>query len=472
MGPAKGEVAELLVDIVEDSSWLEEELARDPVSASQAAVWFSCPLGEYCAASACSWSSLVRQGAAQVSLAQTTPRDSINFGWDDVSSKRRWFPARVLARSLPARDTTPAGGECKASRTHHRCCSAILSPCLAEALGLFPPSTHDATSSSTMTSASGAIRSAVAQQLCVRELPRSLVALASVVELSGPYPVSAATGRLELSRGNSRRQASKPAQQQSQLASAVSSILPCALDGEVLAEGSVVRLAGLFGLIVTGVWAEEEQGRGKRVAKEGREEAGHSRPSASAGRVMARVHGSTELRLSPPTRSGRVGVAVNRNPSPLPPVGSSGFSGGGADGGGEGTASVGRLVARSPCNWVQSSQGHDRKTASTATSSGPVTAALSAASPPPYRSLDAGEWIQRVEQDFGGLGDQVATAIAAVGTTLRGGGRDRHHGRGGELTAPASGLLLHGPTGVGKTLLARWEGYPKSSTTMHRHDAL
>lgn len=438
MGTAKGEIAELLVDVVEDSAWLEEELARDPISASQAAVWFSCPLGDDCTASARSWFSLARQGTVQVSLAQTTPKDNSGFGLGGVSSKQRWLPARILARSFLARDATPARSDSKAqdgdaSRTHRRCCSAILSPCLAEALGLFPPSTHDATSSSTRASASGRIHAAKSAQLSLRELPSSLVALAAAVELSGPYPVSAATGRLDVFGGKNGGQASKSAQQQAQLAAAVSSILPCALDGQVLAEGSIVRVAGVFGLIVTGAWAEKE-GQGGRIAKEGVEGAGHSRSNASAGCVMVRVHGSTELRLSPPTRSERVGVAVDRSSSLLTPVDSS--------------------AARAGAPLVPA-----------------AATALSSASPP-YSSLDAGEWIRRVEQDFGGLGDQVATAIAAAGTALRGRGRGRHHGRRGELTAPASGLLLHGPTGVGKTLLARWVGYPKSSTTVvHRHNA-
>lgn len=456
-GPGdEGELAELVVNVIEDSAWLEEELARDPISAGLAAVWFSCPLGHDW--TACSWSSLLRQGIAQVSLAQTTPRDNSSLGLGEASSKRRWLPARVLARSSLARDAAPAGGGSKAqdgdaSRTHGRCCSAVLSPCLAEALGFLPPSKHDKTSRSPRTGASGTTPSVQAQQLSLRELPSSLVTLASAVELRGPYPVSAATGRLDAFGRDNGGQAPKPAQQQAQLAATVSSILPCALDGQVLAEGTIVRVAGLFGLIVSGVWAEKEK-RGERAAKTKVKEAGHSRSSASAGRGMVRVHGSTELRLSPPTRSGRIGAANDRTSSPLPPVDSSGL------GGGDSATALGRLAPRSSRGWQQSSPAHDDKAeAPAATAPGPAAAALPPASPP-YCSLDAGEWIRRVSQDFGGLGDQIATAIAAVGTALRGSGGGRQHGRGGELTAPASGLLLHGPTGVGKTLLARWAGYP------------
>ena len=470
MGPAKREIVELLVDAVEDSAWLEEELTRDPISASQAAVWFSCPLGDDCTASASSWVSLVRQGTAQVSLAQKKPEGNSDFDSVGVSSKHRWLPARVLARPFLAGASASAGGDSRAqdggaSRTHHRCCSAVLSPCLAEALGLFPPSAHDAASSSSRVSASGRVHSAKSQQLSLRELPSSLVDLASAVELTGPYPVSAVTGRLDVFGGNKGGQASEPGQQQAQLAAAVSSILPCALDGQVLAEGSIVRVAGLFGLVVTGAWAEEER-HGGRLAEKTVGEPRPLRSDGSARRVMVRVHGSTELRLSPPTRSGRVGAVEERNSSPRTPVDSSGFGGGDTGSGDDGAAAAGRLTARSSDSWQhQSSPDQDDKAASlAATTSGPAATALSPASPP-YSSLDAGEWIRRVERDFGGLEDQVATAIAAVGAALRGRGRGRHHGRVGELTAPASGLLLHGPTGVGKTLLARWVEHPTSSTT-------
>lgn len=470
MGPAEGGFDELLVDIVEDCAWVEEELAQDHISASQAAVWFSCPLGEDCAASARSWFSVVKQErTAQVSLARTTPRDNRDFGLDDVLSKRRWLPARVLARSSLPRDATPAADDSKernkdASRTHKCCCSVVLSPCLAEALGFPPASAHDPINNSTSTSAARRTLWVKAQQLCVRELPSSLVALASAVELRGPYPVSAATGRLDAFGGNSGGQASKPAQQQVQLAAVVSSILPFALDEQVLAEGSVVRVAGLFGLIVTRVRAEDER-RGGRVAKDGGAEAGRSLSSTSTGHVMVRVHGSTELRVSPPTRSGRVGVAVDRNSSPLRPVDSSGFGDWDADGGGDRGATAGSLTPRSSRSWQQSRPGHDDKAASTAAPSSVLGACALSPSSPPYSSLDAGEWIRRVKQDFGGFENQIETAITAAGTTLRGGGKGRHHGRGGELTAPASGLLLHGPTGVGKTLLARYVEYPKSSNT-------
>lgn len=322
-----------------------------------------------------------------------------------------------------------------------------------------PPSADNETSSSNRTSAAGKMLSVEPRQLCVRELPSSNVVLASAVELSGPYPVSSSKGRLDILGGDNGGQASKPAQQQAQLTAAVSSVLPCALDGQVLAEGSIVRLAGLFELIVTEVWTEDER-RGERLTKDKRKEAGESRSSACSRCVVARVHGSTELRLSPPTQSGRVGGAVDRNSSPLTPIDSSGFGGRDARGGGDGPTAADRLAARSSCSRRQSRPGHADKAASpTATASAPVAAVLSPASPP-YSFLDAGEWIRRVEQDFGGLGDQVATAIAAVGLALRGDGKSRHRGRGSELTASASGLLLHGPTGVGKTLLARWVEYP------------
>ncbi|CAM9351874.1 unnamed protein product, partial [Hapterophycus canaliculatus] len=213
----------------------------------------------------------------------------------------------------------------------------------------------------------------------------------------------------------------------------MSSVLPCALDGEVLAEGSVCCVAGLFAMVVAKVWAEEGR-RGRRVQKYDGDEVGQRSSNGNAETLVVRVHGATELRLSPPTGSATRWVRIED-------LGDS-------------------RVAGAPDSCQPSS--HDRKHYVPASvrpaapaemqtqSSGSCSTGPSPA-PPPYRLPDSREWIRLVGRDFGGLGDQVANAVASVGTALGGGG-----GRsGGFLTASASGLLLHGPTGVGKTLLAR-----------------
>ncbi|CAM9124824.1 unnamed protein product, partial [Pylaiella littoralis] len=280
MRPIEGEDMEVLVNIVEDPAFLEEELARDPISAGQAVVWFSCPVANNCAAC----SQLIRQGVAQVSLpvqqSQThaPPRGgTADIGGKHTTSSRRWLPVVVLCRPLPIPPRGTPGADVDGTPPQKGgCCSALLSPCLAEAIGLLPLMTReDATSrsgsiSNTTTSAADRLLPVqTQQQLSVRELPSSLVSLASAVTLSGPYPLPAPTGRPNGNKNGGR--ASDPAAQQlpAQLVAALSSILPSALDGQVLAEGSVVRVADLFGLVVTGAWAEDKEWRRcGRVAKE------------------------------------------------------------------------------------------------------------------------------------------------------------------------------------------------------------
>lgn len=428
MGPSEGGFVERLVSIVEGSAWLGEELARDPISAGKSVVWFSCPLAN-CAAC----SPLLRQGIALVCLAPTAPTEGGTGGGgsDDVPSKRRWLPAVVLARPFLTPDTL-TGGEAAAERASptHRCCSATLSPCLAEALGLNQPSPRGTTSSGDSGTSGASV--AAAPQLFVRELPSARISGASAVELSGPHPVSAATSGSDVSSG----QAPKPAQQQAQLAAAVTSILPCALDGQVLAEGSVVRVAGLFSLVVTRVSAEDGRRPG-RAAKEGEGKGGQSRFGASAGCVAVRVYGSTELRLSPTTRPTTSRTSA-RVPAALGPAAGCDVA--------DGASAVAPDALRNSRSRQRSRRDCDERAAAAAAR--PVAA-------PPYRSLDATEWTRLVEQDFGGLGDEVATAIAAMGTVLKAGGGVGRSGGERELSAPASGLLLHGPTGTGKTLLAR-----------------
>lgn len=443
MGPAiaaQEECSELLANVIEVPAYLEEELARDPVSGGRSVLW----LAAGCAASC----SLLRSGVAQVSLAQTPPRGDtaeahtessdcsrcVGVGITDGSSRRHWLPVTVLAlpgntgSSVPDRNQSPSSPA--ASRGNpaandkerregsitdtHSYCPTALSPCLAEALGCCPTT---AAAGTTGSSNSGT-------RLSVRELPTDSIALASVVELSGPYPVSAATGRPDFSGGNDDGQASL---------TALSSVLPYALEGEVLAEGSVFSVAGLFALVVVKVCAEEQW----------RVPAGEVRNTG--GVVAARVHGATELRLLPPTRSRRGGVA-----GPAESLGPH------ADRAAAVSSSEDAVSVNTPRSWQTSTHDKGVAVAEAEPSGTPATASLSSA-PQPYRSPDAREWIRLVERDFGGLGDEVATAIAVAGTVLRGSEKSRVGGdAGGELTAPASGLLFHGPTGVGKTLLARY----------------
>ncbi|CAM9473420.1 unnamed protein product [Ectocarpus sp. 4 AP-2014] len=442
MGPAiaaQEECSELFADVIGRPAYLEEELARDPISGGRSVLW----LAAGCAASC----SLLRSGVAQVSLAQTPQRDGTaeahtetfdgfrraGVSERDVWPRRLWLPVTVLAlprNSGSVLDKSQSSSSPAVSRgisaaidkerregsvaDTHRCCPAALSPCLAEALGCCPTT---AAAGKTGSSSGGT-------RLSVRELPTDSIALASVVKLSGPCPVSASTGRPDLSARIDDGRASL---------AAVSSILSHALEGEVLAEGSVFSVAGLFALVVVEVCAE----------KQWRVPAGEV--GNTGGVVVVRVHGATELRLLPPTRSRRGDVA-----GPAESVGPL------ADGAAAVSSSedAGSLNARR--SWQKSTDDKGVAAAKEEPSGTPATARLSSAQQP-YRSPDAREWIRLVERDFGGLGDDVATVIAAVGTVLRASEKSRvgEDAGGDDLTAPASGLLCHGPTGVGKTLLAR-----------------
>lgn len=470
---------ELLADLVEAPTFLEEELGRNPISVGRAVLWLASCAGD-CAAC----SLLLSGGMALVSLAQPTNDrvpsqtkgtdndgcgvvgDNAGVGAGRDSGRWRWLPATVLAlprqytsgtrakllnrdgskRVAPSSCAVPLPLAAPASNDdesrslslsdRHCPCSALLSPCLEEGLGLHPPTTNSGCSTG-RTGGEETPPPVALRRLTVRALPTSPIALASAVELSGPYPVSTATCRPDIFGGHSGGgQDSQAAQPPAQLTAAMASVLPCALDGEVLAEGSVCCVAGLFAMVVAKVWAEEgRQGRGR---KEDDGVGVEQRPShRSTETLVVRVHGATELRLSSPLP----GSATQR----------------GRDeefGRARGAGARGDRQPPSHDRNDNVAAGSARATApaetQTKASSGRCSPGPSPA-PPPSCFPDSREWIQRVGRDFGGLGDQVACAVTSVGTALRGGGG----GSGGFLTAPASGLLLHGPTGVGKTLLVR-----------------
>ena len=525
MGPTiarEGENLHVLADAFEASAYLKDELTRDPASASRAVLWLAFAAGEEGNSAASSW--LIDQGIAQVSLVPTPPQQGHEAGNSDSSSgvavgalggdgdgggggggggggvNRLWLPATVLSvdaecpsnsreehgwrqlrtttssrgssnqlpSSSPAQ-TAPHGtsvednnGKRQECQPRQRC-SAFLSPCLAEALGLRSVVAADDPSGP---SESVGLFSALVE-LSMRELPISLVVPAASVELSGPYPMVAPAGT-GIDVGASQRNPPPIAHPLSppppSLVAAVSSILPFALDGEVISPGSVVHVAGLFAFVVTGVWAEGE--------REGRAWMGGV---VGAG-VVVRAHVATELRLLPPSPSTRArpGGAVlgERAPSAGAAAGAAASADGGSTLGYPGHRRFGIATTETTSTGRQQEDGTDTSTEESTvsgTEGGPTSrlppsaataaAAAAAAAVRPTRS-DSGppdprqQWIQRVGQHFGGQADKVTAAVATVRSALW--GKEGGDGGGGMgLAAPSCGLLLHGPTGVGKTLLAR-----------------
>ena len=218
----------------------------------------------------------------------------------------------------------------------------------------------------------------------------------------------------------------------------------CSVSQELLSRGSVFGLAGLFKFAVKGLRTDQEEDEQKRSPLRG--------SKADSKGLVVRVHGSTKLRLSPTTRYGRSGVGIDEPSVVLAPLDAS-APGCGNDPhrmrmniNGNANEQASKLAGEMYCKGGVGFDVHrsTRKPVSPTVFQGPVVTP----SLPAYLAPSTANWIRNVEQDVGGLRNQVATVVAAVAMTLR-----RHEGT--ALTAPASGLLLHGPTGAGKTLLAR-----------------
>lgn len=399
-------------------------------------------------------------GQAQVSLAKDYQSETKGQGGyagpingdNEVGTDGPWFPTTVLAipdlcsagqttggtvRSQQAVRHTRAAHPIRASADGSAASEvdvpelypAYVSPCLAETLGV----------ATYQHAVNEGMRSNGLFKLLVRALPSHLVLPAAIVDLRGPYltiPTSTSTANF-YGKGQPSPSAS--------VVGAVESILPGALEGEMLSRGSVVGVAGLFRLVVTNLsTCHEEEDKHKRL------------PSREGGifelkGLVARVHGATKLRLSPPTQSGRLGVGSGKLSAISPdadvsvleyqgthfkttPIGDKSANGTSLKPVGGELCADGAGFAHTPI----------RKPDSTLSASDPSLSP----SVPAYLGASVANWIRRIEQDVGGRSDQVAAVVAAVAASLK-------RSKGAVMTSPSSGLLLHGPTGAGKTLLAR-----------------
>lgn len=426
------------------------EQTYEPISNSRALLWLD---------RTSSAASLIG-GQAQVSLAedyrgetkgQSAATDLINDE-NGIGTYEPWFPTTVLA--LPdlcsagqttgetvrsqqavrhARTAHPLRASADANAASevdvHEFYSACVSTCLAEALGV-ATSQH---------AANERVRSDGPFKLLVRALPGYLVVPAAIVDLWGPYLTVTTSTSTASFRGKGQPSPS------ASLVGAIESVLPGALEGEVLSRGSVVGIAGLFRLVVTNL-----------STCQGEEDKHEHLPSRKRGiceskGLVARVHGSTKLRLLPPTQSGRLGVGIGKLSamSTDPDVSVSEYQGTQCkttlrvDRNANGTSSkpVGGELGADGAGFAPTPARNPDSTLSASDLS--VSSSV-----PAYLGTSVANWIRNIEQEVGGRRDQVEAVVAAVAASLK-------RSQGAVMTSPANGLLLHGPTGAGKTLLAR-----------------
>lgn len=451
----------------------------DPISASRAVLWLvlasdddhpnspvTNAVDNYLVA------SLLAQGSAEIALL-TSSQKHVDHGKGDGS--RHWLPADV--RAWPHRCSKSAssgnhsdgamveGGARRCSSTHH---IGVLSLCLAEALGLKsePPDCTQTAKKSTSLDGDGATN----VKLVVRAL--QCVSPAAILHLRGPYPlrpsndttpIPGQVGTSYLASGGHHPPAS--------LVAAVSSMLSCVLEGEIVATGSVVRVAGLFNVVVTEVWTTDQSRRSvaphQLQQQRGTSEQQKSRQTwrrrlvPSNGAV--RVHGATELHLAAPSTPSAAQVSRNRD---------------GTNVGGEEHAVTASVCYKSSTN--ASDIKKSEPDGAVLLACPPTSAAgegehakISNSRHPSVISdvhvcRDEEEWIRRVRRDFGDWESEASAAVSAAGAVLRSREIRSNAGCGCEgdgggkgwlqsswLLSSAGGLLLHGPTGAGKTLLAR-----------------
>lgn len=242
-------------------------------------------------------SRLLAHGAAEVAL--IPPKSTIGGiagGDGSCDCQRKWLPSDVRVISHPTLRARRPPAAVSSSIDNHASIindtdttgrEALISPCLAEALGL--PSAPETPPSALV-------------KLRVRAL--RCHGPATVVELQGPYPLPLADlSSQEADRSGDYTDSSE--RPPASVVAAVTSILPCALEGEVVAEGSVLRVAGLFSVVVTAVWTT-----GERKDQDGlpqpteQEERQKERAETMVPHVpllsttgAARIQDTTELRL-------------------------------------------------------------------------------------------------------------------------------------------------------------------------------
>lgn len=242
-------------------------------------------------------SRLLAHGLAEVSLVPSKSTSGGSAGGDGGCDRtRKWLPSdvRVIShQTLGARRTAPVS----CSTDNHASImtdtdtsgrQALISPCLAEALGLLP--------STSKTPVNTIVRLRVRALRCHGS--------ATVVELYGPYPLPPADlSSQEEDRSNDFTDSSR--RPPASVVDAVTAVLPCALEGEVVAEGSVLRVAGLFTVVVGAVWTTGERkvqdGSFQLPEQGGRQKEGGGRTAPHVSLLStsgaARIQDATELRL-------------------------------------------------------------------------------------------------------------------------------------------------------------------------------
>lgn len=383
---------------------------RDMTNADRAVMWLvdtaGSPVGtsNSRASAEATLAHIISHGLAQVSLEDSDgPMEGTRGSWlptDFRVSNPERNPQVSIKMNMSATSTSTS------SATTNEYRRVVLSKILAEALG------QD-------------VCSARVVKLLIRRL--ECVGVATALEVRGPFALSASSESDQNSCSSGFSPTMREGQLPTSIVNAVSSILPSVLEGEVVSRGSIISIVGMFKVVVDAAWYSPGEEEGTELCD-----------------TVVRIGNTTELRFS----SSQTGSLRDSSSAYTREVGGVGQ-----------VASRPQFIKSQPA--VRPEEELEHHTAGQGV--GDMTSSSGVAGPPlvgvgsvlgaTLVPRDADEWLRLVQRDFGGEREQVVKAVHVARAALEAGSQRSKDGS--WLDAHAGGLLLHGATGTGKTLLAR-----------------